>query len=183
MANSKKMGMAIGALSLVAVAAAGFYFYSTHERDAAKAVFARKAPRFEAKDVQGKTHRLEELSGNLVVLHFWAAWCPPCVDEIPRWVAASKKWANHPVKFLAVSLDSNWQEAEKIFPQKDLPPNLISLLDTSGKVPEEYGSYQFPETYLLNERLEIVTKWVGPQEWDGEAMSALIERALPKKTP
>jgi hypothetical protein len=82
------------------------------------------------------------------------------------------------VAWVAVSLDSGWSDALKILPKEKLPPHVVSLLDESGKVPEEYGTYQFPETYALNSNLEILTKWVGPQDWQGSAMQSWIEKAL-----
>jgi len=139
----------------------------------------RPAPRFSLADAQGVRHALEDLKGNVVVLHFWASWCHPCLGEIPEWVNFSATFQDRPVKFVAISLDQNWEDALKILPKQATPSHqLLSLLDTSGKIAEEYGTYQFPETYLLNQDLKVLTKWVGPQDWSQPQFKMLIDEQL-----
>lgn len=162
---------------LLIFGAASAYFYLSSAQDAGPvAPYRRQAPDFELTDSQGKTRRLEEWKGNAVVLHFWASWCPPCLDEIPHWLAGAKKQKDRRVKFVAISLDGSWADAEKVFPQANLPENVISLIDVTGKIPEKYGSYQFPETYLLNPDHKVVMKWVGPQDWGAPIIDTLLGR-------
>ncbi len=138
----------------------------------------RGAPRFELPDSQGKIHQLEELAGNWVIVHFWATWCPPCIEEFPQWLEFTQKWKDRPLRFLAISLDTSWAEAHKILPDGRVPSNVIALLDAEKILPDLFGTYQYPETYLLNPKLEIVTKWVGPQDWAGPEIGEAMERAL-----
>ncbi|MCM2324585.1 MAG: TlpA family protein disulfide reductase [Oligoflexia bacterium] len=141
------------------------------------------APLFRLKDAAGKEHSLEGLKGNAVVLHFWASWCPPCIDEIPVFLRLAKRLEGRPVKLLAVSLDGTWKDAHKILPSRALPANVISVLDSNSAVPDEYGTYQFPETFLLSPQLEIITKWAGPQDWASEPIFKAIEKATRDATP
>ena len=135
---------------------------------------ARSAPDFLLKDPAGRDHSLKELTGKPVVLHFWAAWCPPCLEEIPNWVALAQHYQGKPLGFIAVSLDAKWADALKVLPVDKTPANVTSLIDLSGKLSEDYGTYQFPETYLLNAKHEIVHKWVGGQNWSNpEILKAL----------
>lgn len=147
----------------------------------------KPAPAFELKDSEGKTYALSEFAGKVVVLHFWASWCAPCVEELPEFLNAAKRAAGKPISWVAVSLDKNWEEAHKILPRKDLPENVISLLDPKLEVPEKFGSYQYPESYVLSPRLRIVEKWVGPQEWADpkmdEALGIAVNRFLKSKQP
>lgn len=140
----------------------------------------RPAPRFELKDASGHAVRLEDLKGSPIFIHFWASWCAPCIGEIPEWVGLSRVFPD--MKFVAVSQDRNWQDAQKILPtdksEGKLDANVISLLDTEGKVPESFGTYQFPETYLIDADLRILMKWVGPQEWGSEDMQKAIKRIM-----
>lgn len=138
----------------------------------------KPAPTFQLPDALGKTHTLEEFRGNTVLLHFWASWCAPCVTELPQWIELSTAFKNMPVRMIAVSLDQKWEDAQKILPSSKLSPNITSLLDISAQVPDLYGTYQFPETYLINPSLQIVTKWVGPQNWMGDEIQSLIRRQI-----
>lgn len=138
----------------------------------------RSAPLFELSDASGKLLRLESLKGNAVIVHFWASWCPPCLAEIPHWLEFASKWNGRPVRFVAVSLDKSWGEALKILPDSLLSPQVFSVLDHEQKLPDLFGTYQYPETYLLDRRLRIISKWVGAQEWGSPAITQAVEAAI-----
>jgi thiol-disulfide isomerase/thioredoxin len=114
----------------------------------------------------------------VVLVHFWATWCPPCIEELPQWVALAKKYTGRPLQMVAVSLDSDWEAPHRLLPESEVTSPLISLLDPERKSPEDYGSYQFPETYLIDRSHRIVHKWVGPQDWSNPATLEPIERSL-----
>jgi thiol-disulfide isomerase/thioredoxin len=138
----------------------------------------RAAPLFELPDPEGKPFKLESLKGNAVIVHFWASWCPPCLSEIPHWLDFAAEWKGKPVRFLAVSLDQGWPEALKILPTSRLSENVVSVLDRDQKLPDLFGTYQYPETYLLDRNLQIVSKWVGAQAWGSPAINHAIEAVL-----
>lgn len=128
-------------------------------------------------------HRLEELKGQVVILHFWATWCAPCLDEIPQWVELARKFEGRPVAWVAISLDRSWSDAHRYLKPDQLPPNLLSLLDAPNATPEKFGSYQFPETYLITPDQKILSKWVGPQPWDAQRMREAIEKVVELTIP
>lgn len=141
----------------------------------------RPAPEFELPDSTGKKRHLADWGGKPLVIHFWASWCAPCLDEIPVFLRAARKSNHHGLQWLAISLDDKWSDALRVFKEDGEMPNsknLTLLLDAGGKLPERYGTYQYPETYLLNSKHEIVTKWVGSQDWAGETLGASIDSAL-----
>lgn len=146
----------------------------------------REAPQFELADVAGKKVRLQDFKGNVVVLHFWASWCAPCVEEISKWVELSGKFKKEPIQFIAISLDTSWKDAQRMIPHEGSKMDLaqqggrrvVSLLDLSAKIPEDYGTYQFPETYLISPDLKILFKWVGPQNWNEPETLGVIEKVV-----
>lgn len=140
------------------------------------------APKFELKDASGKPHYLSQFKDRIVLVHFWASWCGPCLTEIPEFTALAEKFKGRPLQLVAVSLDENWEDALEVLPLKEPTENLVSLLDPEGEFPEKFGTYQLPETYLLGPDLKVITKWVGPQEWNSEGMAKVMEAALQKAT-
>ncbi len=80
---------------------------------------------------------------------------------------------------LAVSLDRDWKLAKSVLPTK-LPENFVVVLDPTLKSAELYGSYQYPESYLVGTDLKVLMKWVGPQDWsNAEVRRFLIEQTKP----
>ena len=140
----------------------------------------RPAPTFKLKDNEGKTHRLSDFNSPCLLVHFWATWCPPCLEELPDIVKFSKKWTDREIKLILISLDSSWSEARKYLKDLTLPKHAVSLIDPQSKIPEKYGSYQFPETYLIGPEKKILTKWVGPQDWKNEFFQSFHKRVCQK---
>jgi thiol-disulfide isomerase/thioredoxin len=66
---------------------------------------AKRAPNFDAKDLFGQSQKLSRLRGQIVVLSFWATWCGPCQQELPRLSKLSQEYAGKAVQFVAASID------------------------------------------------------------------------------
>ncbi len=145
--------------------AGGLFRSQAQALGAAAGQTLRSAPNFNLPDQAGRSHFLQSFKGKWILVHFWAAWCPPCRSEISEWIELGAHLKDKTIQFIAVSMDPDWEEVEKVVPSKSVPPQIISLIDPSVKTPETYGTYQFPETYLINPEQKIVTKWVGPQNW------------------
>ncbi len=126
---------------------------------------AKQAPSFDLPDSTGKRHSLQEFKGQWVMVHFWATWCAPCLSEIPNWVELENLFKSDPIRFIAMSEDSNWNDAHKSLPSEKLPTNVVSLLDADATVSDRFGTFQFPETYLIDPQQRVRFKWVGSQDW------------------
>ncbi len=172
MKNLKILGVFI---AFALIVGGGAFWYARYQdsmtqRTADAQGPGKPAPGFSLQDASGKTVTLEQFKGQAVVLHFWAKWCPPCIEELPEWLKAAKRFEGKPMKWVAISLDRSWDDAHKIIPKEGLPENVVSLLDAERIIPDLYGSYQFPESYVLNRDLQIVEKWVGAQDWSNPAI-------------
>lgn len=138
----------------------------------------KNAPAFQLPDATGHLHELKELQGEVLLIHFWASWCGPCLSEIPEWVELATHFKDRPLRLVAISTDRTWEDAQKILPTQKLTSRVLSLLDASLETSELYGTFQFPETYLISRDQKILMKWVGPQDWKNKRVLKLIERAL-----
>jgi cytochrome c biogenesis protein CcmG/thiol:disulfide interchange protein DsbE len=119
------------------------------------------APDFTITDSQ-KTVVLSQLRGKPVVLNFWATWCPPCVEEMPSLVQLQKQLGNK-VTILAVSEDAD-DAAYKQFVH-DHGVDLLTVRDTRQSTNEIYGTFKFPETFVIDSDGKIIRKFIGSTDW------------------
>ncbi len=120
-----------------------------------------QAPDFTVSDGQ-KTVSLSQFRGKTVVLNFWATWCGPCVQEVPSIMALQKQLGDK-VVILAVSTDVD-EDAYKNFTEKRMQ-GLLTVRDGDRKSSSLYGTYAYPETFVIDKSGVIRRKFIGPQEW------------------
>ncbi len=137
------------------------------------------APDFSLKRSNGEVVRLADWKDSMVVVHFWASWCPPCIPEIPEILAAAKKLpkdkSGRAIHWLLVSEDQTWEKAHTVLKEETLPENVTAVLDPEAVVSDLFGSYQFPETYLILRDGALASKWIGAQEWTGKWGDTVLE--------
>ncbi len=120
------------------------------------------APDFTVQDSERKVS-LQEFRGKIVVLNFWATWCPPCVDEMPSLVQMQQKMKGKGVEVLAISVDAD-QSAYQNF-LKSYKVDLLTVRDPGQKSNNLYGTFKFPETYIIDRRGILRRKFIGPIDW------------------
>jgi cytochrome c biogenesis protein CcmG/thiol:disulfide interchange protein DsbE len=119
------------------------------------------APQFTVTDSQ-RTVALHDLRGKVVVLNFWATWCPPCVEEMPSLVALQKDMGDK-VVILAVSTDVDESAYQQFI--RDHHVDLLTVRDAANKSNALYGTYKFPETYIIDKTGKIRRKFIGGANW------------------
>jgi peroxiredoxin len=145
---------------------------SKHEEPA---VEGKAAPDFTLKDLSGRDVQLSSLKGKVVLVNFWATWCPPCREEVPSMVRLNQAMQGKPFQMLAVSIDEGGKPAIESFFQKT-GVTLPALLDSDGKVAKRYGTTGVPETFVIDTKGVILKKVIGAMDWSApEVLSALDE--------
>ena len=123
------------------------------------------APQFSLKDLNGKTWSLEKLQGRVVLVNFWATWCPPCRTEMPSLQRLSLKMKKNPgMVILTVLYSEEPQGAIKFMRDNNLM--LTVLLDKTLSVSRMYGVTGVPETYVIDKRGVLRRKIIGPTRFD-----------------
>ncbi len=120
------------------------------------------APDFTVQDSDRKIS-LDEFRGKVIVLNFWATWCPPCVDELPSLIQMQQNLKSKGVEVLAISVDAD-QSAYQNF-LKTYKVNLLTVRDPDQKSNNLYGTFMFPETYIIDRQGVLRRKFVGPIDW------------------
>lgn len=146
----------------------------------APAVEGNPAPDFTLNDLSGQPAQLSSLKGKVVLLNFWATWCPPCREEIPSMVKLNQAMQGKPFQMLAVSIDEGGKDAvEKFYKQAGV--SLPTLLDTDGKVSRLYGTTGVPETFVIDSKGVILKKIIGPLDWSSKEVLTALEEIMARK--
>lgn len=135
----------------------------------------------------GAPRNLSRPPGKLLILHFWATWCPPCEEELPALLAYSREIRRNPsVELLAVSVDQSWKTVDdwlKARNAEDLP----TALDPKQQTARLFGSEKFPETYVIAPSGEVLEHFKGPVDWASPRVrgffAELIRAASPSMPP
>ena len=120
------------------------------------------APDFTVRDSEHAVS-LSELKGKVVVLNFWATWCPPCIEEMPSLVRMQQRMQAKGVTVLAVSVDADDSSYRRFL--KDHNVNLLSVRDPDQKSNSLYGTFKFPETYIIDRNGVMRRKFIGAVDW------------------
>ena len=137
------------------------------------------APDFELVSLQGETIRLSALRGKVVVLNFWATWCPPCREEVPSMQQLHQVMADSEFVMLAVNIEQDGRETVPVFLEKN-PVDFTILFDEAGKVRKAYGVAKYPETFIIDPQGRIVEKVIGGINWSQPRVVEFMRRLLPQ---
>ncbi|HLV86624.1 MAG TPA: TlpA disulfide reductase family protein [Candidatus Sulfotelmatobacter sp.] len=131
------------------------------------------APEFTVQDSQSSI-TLSQYRGQIVVLNFWATWCAPCVEEIPSLIEMQRRMKAKGIIVLAVSVDVD----EKAYRQfvKEHNVNLLTVRDPSGKSNGLYGTYKFPETYIIDRNGIMRRKFLGAVDWTAPDITEFLSK-------
>ena len=106
------------------------------------------------------------------MLNFWATWCLPCVQEIPSLVEMQRRMKAKGVNVIAVSVDVDENAYRQFIKNHNV--NLLTVRDPSGKTNAAYGTFKFPESYIINRRGIIQHKFLGAVDWTDQQVIDLL---------
>ncbi len=165
----------LSGLALAAAAAIVLIFASPSYRQSEPSVTGSKAPDFSFAP-NGSPVRLADLRGRVVVLNFWATWCPPCVAEMASLNRLHQQIAPQGGMVLGISVDEDAVAYEKFL--QDHQVRFPTYRDPSKKISSRYGTFMYPETYVINRDGRIARKIIGPQNWDSPELVAYLNTLL-----
>ena len=118
-----------------------------------------RAPVWELKDPDGKPVKSSDFDGKVVILDFWATWCPPCKAEIPGFIELQEKYREKGLVVVGVSLDEHGSSKVKQF-MEELGMNYPVVMGNI-KMMEDFGGEGIPTTFVIDRSGKIVAKHVG----------------------
>jgi len=150
------------------------------ESPAGSLQFLSAAPELPIYDREGRKTDLSKLQGDLFIIHFWATWCPPCVEELPELSRFWEQYKSRPnVRLFTISVDKDCQTIDG-FLQKN--PNAVSsaplFRDPGAATARRFGSSQYPETYIVNKSGRVLFRVQGPVSWSDPDVKSRIDQLI-----
>jgi cytochrome c biogenesis protein CcmG/thiol:disulfide interchange protein DsbE len=162
----------LGLLGTLTLAFAGLIIFDLRDTSAKE---GGEAPAFTITTDQGKQITPQSFGGKLLVLNFWATWCAPCVQEIPSLNQFQQKYAGKGVVVVAISVDKN-PNKYKSFLEK-IPVSFETARDPNANISAQYGTFQYPETYLIKDG-RVVRKYGNWENWTDDNITHYVESLL-----
>jgi peroxiredoxin len=126
------------------------------------------APEFALADMDGVLHRLSDYRGQVVIVNFWATWCPPCREEMPSMQRAWEQIQDEDIVILAIDVG---EDEDTIFTfTADYPVEFPLLLDLDSRVIQEWPVRGLPTTFIIDPQGRIAYRAIGTRDWEEPAL-------------
>jgi len=133
-------------------------------------------PPFALQDLHGNTVDLAALRGQVVLVNFWATWCPPCVEEMPSLERLQDRLEGRPFKLLAVNMGETPKQIGDFL--EHLPLDITILLDPDGIALRKWKVFAVPSSYIIAPDGRVSHAYTGTLEWDDDEVVELVERLI-----
>jgi len=130
-------------------------------------------PNVEEQEVQ-----LSEYKGKVILLNFWATWCPPCVKEMPSMQRLHDRFPEQDFEIVAISAGETQAAVESFMMSLDTELTFPILLDEKGRTFKDFGIRGLPMSFLFDREGKLIKTISGSREWDEEREVQLIENAI-----
>ena len=168
----------LGPIGLILAGVILLAFAFPSYRQGEPSLAGRKASEFDFQ-LAGQPAHLKDLQGKVVLLDFWASWCPPCLEESESLNRLQQDISQRGGTILAISEDEDQAAYEKFI--QDNHVNFPTYRDPTKKIKESYGTVMIPEAYLIDRQGKIARKIVGAQDWQSPDIMGSVNTLLDQK--
>jgi len=131
------------------------------------------APDFTLKDMEGEFYQLSKQKGKVIVLNFWATWCPPCLKEMPSMQRAWDKVKKDNILLWAVNVG---ETEDDIFAfSAEVEVNFPLLINEDQSVMQRWGVQAMPTTYIIDKKGRVAYYAIGDRQWDNTVILDVLK--------
>jgi peroxiredoxin len=132
-----------------------------------------RAPDFTLPALTQGLFSLHDFGRQVVVLNFWATWCPPCVEETPSLEKFAEQMRLQGVAVMGVSVDQDAEALQTFAADQHL--SFPILCDPNQSVANRYGTFKFPETYIIDQEGRVAEKLIGAVDWQDPRIITFVQ--------
>ena len=134
------------------------------------------APAFSVRTDDGRIISRDEFGGKLLMVNFWATWCPPCVYEMPSLSAFASRFQSRGVTVVAISFDEDHGSYREFL--RTLKPPFLTTRAAGRGLAAAFGTFRIPETYIVDRSGRVVRKYVDARDWLDPSVVRDVEELL-----
>ena len=165
----------IAKLVVIALVATAAVLIPLRARQPHPVALGDPAPAFTLPSLSQRNISLSQFHGAVVILNFWATWCPPCVEETPSLEKFAAEMRRRGAVVIGVSVDDDGTALTKFVKTYHLTYHIAR--DPNRALAARYGTFKFPETYIIDRDGRVAEKIIGPTDWSDPRMTTFV-RAL-----
>ena len=165
----RKIVVTVAVLAAIQAAAVGIYYAVQRPRAKEPAGFRveklrgdARAPNLLLERADGRRLSINDVGSGVRLVHFWATWCPPCVDELPGLLATSRELAGSGLTLVAISMDDDWAAIRSFF-DGEVPVEVYRAVDPDANA--QYDVVSLPDTYLVSPGGRMRFRYGGARNW------------------
>ena len=130
------------------------------------------APELSLLDLEGARHHMGDYRGRVVIVNFWATWCPPCREEMPSMQRAYEKLREEGIEMLAVNIG---EDEDTIFAfTADYPVEFPLLMDLDSTTIQSWPVKGLPTTFVVDPQGRLAYRAIGGREWDDPGLLSTV---------
>jgi thiol-disulfide isomerase/thioredoxin len=122
-------------------------------------------PALVLKDIDGNSHRLGDYRGKVVLLNFWATWCPPCRAEMPSIWRLNQRLGHQRFQVIAVNTGES-RDVIRAFLPETMQRDFVVLMDRNAELLERWRIVAYPTSYIIDRAGNIRYRLYGALQWD-----------------
>ena len=134
------------------------------------------APYFASVTPEGKKLSIDDLKGKLVILNFWATWCPPCRLEMPSMEKIYREFKGEGLEVVAINFLEGPEPIKPFLKENDL--TFTVLMDRAGEISQSYGVHALPVTFLIGRGGNVLARSIGYKDWHNKKTRKFISLLL-----
>jgi thiol-disulfide isomerase/thioredoxin len=133
------------------------------------------APDFRLLDMESRPHTLSDFEDRVILVNFWATWCPPCRKEMPALERLSRRLGAETFEVVAINVAEGPERAGRFLDSLPEQPTFTVLLDPDGKVARDWGVKVLPTTWVVDRETRRILGAVGEVDFDSAALREQLQ--------